>query len=739
LSVRLDSETLSTATGSGTGRPARWIVPKSRHGLALLGGSLAGRIRSRHLLIADVLGLTLVALLALGLWLEGRDDPPPSVAFLWVVGIFVAMQLTVSIGLGLYRHSWRHASIQDMARIILVVSVGTVVAVIIVNSIVWLSAEFTEQWPASAGVPSAPFWLLAWALSLGVIAIPRFAIRYASELPTPADRSSMDAKRTLLYGAGWAGVMVARSAKRAPDGGIKPVGFLDDDQGLVGGRVAGLRVFGGLEALPGTVRRTRADTLLITMPNVTGDVVRRIAEAAMEHGLEVRTVPPVTDLLDGTLDVSRIRNLRVDDLLRRPPSKEHTPLVRDTFHDKVVAITGAAGSIGSELARQVLAMEPRRMLLIDQAESPLFNVGRELGDLLSDRRSHDLGAATEVTTHLANVAEASVMRSLFLSVKPDVVMHAAAYKHVPVLEEHPSVAVSVNIGGTRSVVDAAVEAGVGRLVLVSTDKAVWPSSVMGATKRVAEMIVADAGRRLDRPYISVRFGNVLASSGSVLTIFQDQLEQGRPLTITHPEMTRYFMTIPEAAWLILDAAAISDRPGLFVLDMGEPVRIVDIARDLVRLAGRDPESVPIHYVGLRKGEKLHETLFYDQETVQATDVPKVLRSEAPQPPPRVRDDVLTLMELADGTRELQLRSSLHAYVRWATAAPDYVKEDQPDHEVATRTTWTQTGDLTAIPVVGDDRGQVETMPGRRIEFAPRAAASGAAAVAGSAQASSTLV
>ena len=718
----LDSDTFPRETEAVTRRPFRRTLPKSRHALALATRSMAGRVRSRHLFVVDVIGLLLASLLALGLWREARDIAPPPHAYLWVVGIFVATMVAVSVVLGLYLHSWRHASVQDMARIILCVSAGTVVAVAVVNSVPWL--PLIESTPASIGIPSAPFWLLAWTLSMGVIALPRFAIRYASELSAPGQASTDGAKRSLLYGAGWAGVMVARSAKRGPDGGIEPVGFLDDDPDLAGGRVAGLRVFGGLEALPRTIRRTRARALLITMPNATGDAVRRVAEAAMEHGLEVRTIPPVTDLLDGTLDASRIRNLRVEDLLRRPLALEHPSSVRRVFQGRVVAITGAAGSIGSELARQVLAMEPGRMVLIDQAESPLFSIGRELDDLISDRRARGLGAATVVTSCLANIADASVMKGLFLGMRPDIVLHAAAYKHVPVLEEHPSEAVRVNIGGTRSVVDAAMAADVRRLVLVSTDKAVWPSSVMGATKRIAEMIVADAGRRTGRPYVSVRFGNVLASNGSVVTIFQDQLEKGRPLTITHPEMTRYFMTIPEAAWLILDAAAISDRPGLFVLDMGEPVRIVDIARDLIRLAGRDPQTVPIHYVGLRKGEKLHEALFYDQELVQATEVPKVLRSEAPQPPPGVRDDVLTLMELADGTRERQLRSSLHAYVRWATAAPEYVGEDLPEQEHMVQVTPKRPEDLVAIPIDGDGADSGATTPVGRIGTAAQTAAGG---------------
>jgi FlaA1/EpsC-like NDP-sugar epimerase len=264
--------------------------------------------------------------------------------------------------------------------------------------------------------------------------------------------------------------------------------------------------------------------------------------------------------------------------------------------------------------------------------------------------------------------------------RPDVVLHAAAYKHVPILEDHPSEAVRVNIGGTLSVVQAAAEAGVGRFVLVSTDKAVWPSSVMGASKRVAEMIVADVGNRSGRPYISVRFGNVLGSNGSVVPIFQEQLEAGEPLTITHPEMTRYFMTIPEAAWLILDAAALGGSGDLFVLDMGEPVRIMDLATDLVRLSGRDPESQPIDIVGLRPGEKLHEELFNGGERVESTASAKVLRIGIEPPPSDVWADVQRLLSLADGEREDWLRALILDYANDAdgsTAGVEILSQRAP--------------------------------------------------------------
>jgi FlaA1/EpsC-like NDP-sugar epimerase len=277
------------------------------------------------------------------------------------------------------------------------------------------------------------------------------------------------------------------------------------------------------------------------------------------------------------------------------------------------------------------------------------------------------------------------MDRMIATESPDVIFHAAAYKHVPMMEEHPSDAVHVNMGGTMALLDAAVAADVERFVLVSTDKAVQPSSVMGASKRIAEMLVADAARRTGKHYVSVRFGNVLGSNGSVVPIFQDQLEKSEPLSITHPDMTRFFMTIPEASWLILDAAALARSGDLFVLDMGEPVRILDLARDLVRLAGRDPDTQPIEIVGLRPGEKLHEELFYDEENVQPTDVAKILRAVADPPPETVRDDVRTLLTMATGAGEKDLRRALMDYAHGAGVPRSSVhqgdSEDLPSNVV----------------------------------------------------------
>jgi FlaA1/EpsC-like NDP-sugar epimerase len=453
-------------------------------------------------------------------------------------------------------------------------------------------------------------------------------------------------------------------------------------------------VFGDIRALPKAVEATRAQAVLITMPSAPGNHIRQVVDAALAMGLEVRTVPSMNDLLDGTLDAYRVRRVQVADLLRRPTGNTHSTAVYETLRDRTVVITGAGGSIGSELARQVFSIGPRRLVLVDRAESPLYLVQREL----ESRRVRGQGHG-EVRAHLANVASRAAMDRLIATETPDVIFHAAAYKHVPMMEEHPSDAVHVNIGGTLSLLDAAVAAGVDRFVLVSTDKAVRPTNVMGASKRVAEMLVADAACRTGKAYVSVRFGNVLGSTGSVVPIFQEQLEKSEPLSITHPEMTRYFMTIPEASWLILDAAAIGTSGDLFVLDMGDPIRIVDLARDLVRLAGRDPETQPMDIVGVRPGEKLHEELFYDAERVEPTSVPKVLKAAADRPPVTLRDDVRSLLALATGAHEDRLRDALLTFVSRTTAARDMAEMKERARE--------------PIPfrIEGDDRVNVATATG----------------------------
>jgi FlaA1/EpsC-like NDP-sugar epimerase len=630
----------------------------------------ANRVRGRHLAAIDILGIAVAGYAAIVADRDRLVGIDIVGAFVPIIGLLLVVRMVTNVGLGLYTRGWRFASTPELIRIVVAVGIGTLATV---TTLTLGRLVAGPNWLNAAG-PS--FWLNEMLLSMIVLGGSRFGIRVASDWATASSRPDPDDSRiTLLYGAGRTGVLMARSAYRKPAAGVAPVGFLDDDPSLAGSVVAGLKVFGGLAELPRAVARTGAKSLLITMPGAPGNKIRAVVEGALELGLEVRIVPSVTDLLDGTVDAYRIRRVRLEDLLRRPTSTAHSAWVDEVIRDRVVLITGAGGSIGSELARQVYALAPRAIVLIDRAESALYLIAREL----EMRRKHGKGGG-EIRVHLANVASAGLMRRLIGAERPSIIFHAAAYKHVPMLEDHPSDAVHVNIRGTEAVLDAAIEARVERFVLVSTDKAVRPTSVMGASKRIAEMLVADTALRTGLPYVSVRFGNVLGSTGSVVPIFQEQLEKGEPLTITHPEMTRYFMTIPEASWLILEAGAIGRTGDLFVLDMGAPVSILELARDLIRLAGRDPDSQPIEVVGLRPGEKLHEELFYPGEEVVPTATDKLLRGVSPPPTSSVRDEVRALFLLATGDQEARLRDALLELAGAFDGAPP--TRDVPDEDAA---------------------------------------------------------
>jgi FlaA1/EpsC-like NDP-sugar epimerase/lipopolysaccharide/colanic/teichoic acid biosynthesis glycosyltransferase len=582
--------------------------------------------------------------------------------------------------------------VADVGRALACVLVGTIVSMVATFVLAELAAD-AGRGVQSAVVPHGTFWLVEASLALAVMLTPRVAIRVAAGARSSAVVvAGPEAKRTLLYGADWVGVMMARAASRQHDADLAPVGFLDEDARLRGRRVAGIRVFGGVESLERASRKTGATALLIATPNVTGDDVRRIAHAAMSLGMEVRTVRPLTGLQDGTPDLTRTRRLRVEDFLRRTPSQDHTPRVQEAIAGKVVVITGAGGSVGSELARQALAIGASRIALIDIAESPLYLIDRELRDQLAEERSLEQDAANAISSHLLDVTDRPAVTRLFAELRPDVVLHAAAYKHVSMLEDHPAKAVEVNIGGTLSVVDAAAAVGAQRFVLVSTDQAARPSTTAGASMHVAEMIVADVGRRLGRAYVSVRFGNVLGSSGSVLPIFRQQLKRGRALTLTDPETTRSFVTASEAARLVLDAAALAQEPAQYLLEMSDPLRVADIATDLIRLAGQDPGSIPFKVVGLRKGEELHAQASIDEASARSTEIPRVLRTAPPITTPSFRDELESLLS-ADATDEEGLRSMLSGFV---------TRLSQEALATDGRGPMTQ-GDVVAIPVHDERR------------------------------------
>jgi FlaA1/EpsC-like NDP-sugar epimerase len=454
-----------------------------------------------------------------------------------------------------------------------------------------------------------------WLLTLSATGGLRMAVRPAGESQRPP-RSGADAlKRALIVGAGDAGSMVVREVRRNPQLGIDPVAFLDDDAVKVGKRIHGVPVIGGLGSLPALVEQHGIAEVIIAMPKAPGAVVRAVTEACRLTGTPSRIVPGVFELLGGQLTVSRLRQVEIADLLRRDQVSTHPGTGIYLAHKRVL-VTGAGGSIGSELCRQIALANPAHLVLVGHGENSIF-------DALGHLREQFPGVAVEAC--IADIRNPARLGTCFREARPHIVFHAAAHKHVPLMEDNPEEAITNNIIGTGNVVEACVVASVERLVMISTDKAVAPTSMMGASKRLAEMIVREGARRSGRAFSVVRFGNVLGSRGSVVPIFKRQIERGGPITITHPDVTRFFMTIPEAVHLVLQAGGLSSGGELFVLDMGRPVRIVQLAEDLVRLSGFSTAEIPIVFTGLRPGEKLEEELWEKNALVESTDHPEVRR------------------------------------------------------------------------------------------------------------------
>ncbi|MDA1095491.1 MAG: nucleoside-diphosphate sugar epimerase/dehydratase, partial [Acidobacteria bacterium] len=415
------------------------------------------------------------------------------------------------------------------------------------------------------------------------------------------------------------GGLISRDLRANPSFALDPVGFLDDDPQKRGQVLRGLPVVGTIDDLASAAARVGADEVVIAMPSASGTTIRRVVAQARAAGLGVRTTPSALEILNGRLGVSALRPVRIEDLLRREPVKIDLGPVDEMVADQVVLVTGAGGSIGSELSRQLAARHPRTLVLLGHGENSIFAIDREL------RQRYP---RLDIRPVIADVRDRRRLRGALSRLAPGVIFHAAAHKHVPLMEENVVEAVTNNVLGTQNVAEFAVTAGTTRMVLVSTDKAVRPTNVMGATKRVAEQLVQGLVEPHQRKFIAVRFGNVLGSRGSVVPLFLQQIEAGGPVTVTHPEMRRYFMTIPESVSLMLQAAARGQGGDVFVLDMGEPVRIVDLATDLIRLSGlKVGRDIQIEFTGVRPGEKLHEELFFGRELAAPTEHARVLRAK----------------------------------------------------------------------------------------------------------------
>ena len=566
-------------------------------------------MRNRYVLLTDILLVPIVAFAAFALRFDWRFYTERE-EFLSYVAAALVVKPTVFFFFGMYRRYWRYASVPDLMAVLLA-SAASLVAMGVVVAAGLIFDPLVEFSRAVLLIDGLLTFLVVGGVRLSVRVVAESQPRSSRRPPPSAGR----AKQVLVVGAGLAGTMVVREMERNPHLGMKAVGFLDDESSKQGKQIYGITVFGNTASLTHVVQQRHIDEVIIAMTTATGKVLRSVAEQCRQLGVVSRTMPGVFELLDGNVSVSRLRQIEISDLLRRA---QVMPAVNASLYveGRTVLVTGAGGSIGSELCRQVARARPVALVLLGHGENSIFDVQVELCERYPELK---------VTAVIADIRDQPRMRQVFDRLRPAIVFHAAAHKHVPLMEDNPEEAVTNNIVGTNNVLEAAMEFGAERFVMISSDKAVSPSSMMGASKRVAEMLVRDAARRTSRGYVVVRFGNVLGSRGSVVPHFKRQIERGGPVTLTHPDMKRFFMTIPEAVHLVLEAGGMSRGGELFVLKMGKPVRIADLAEDLIKLSGLTLEEVPIVYTGIRSGEKLEEALWEDGAATEATRHPDVLR------------------------------------------------------------------------------------------------------------------
>jgi FlaA1/EpsC-like NDP-sugar epimerase len=526
--------------------------------------------------------------------------------------LIVVMKLVIFALFGLYSKLWRFVDQRDFETILKAVVVSTVGVIVVLFLF-------------SIGRHDPPRTVLAldFLLALVFTSGARFAVRALVERPTRGPILERAANEVLIVGAGNGGQQVAFELRRNPGLRSAPVGFVDDDPRKQGMRVAGHKVLGTTDELPRVLDGVRPNEVIIAIPSAPGTLRQKVVTACRERGIPVRTLPTTFELLSGGVNLMRqVREVRVEDVLGREPVRVEIDTMGAYLRGRTVVVTGAGGSIGAELSRQIARVGPKLLVLVENSENALFEIRRELEEERHFRRAPAV---------LADCKDATRMREIFEEHQPSVVFHAAAYKHVPLMEENPVEAVRNNAVATRIVAAAAGEAGAERFVLVSTDKAVSPATVMGASKALAEWAVEAAQNRWKGTrYAAVRFGNVLGSSGSVVPIFRRQIAQGGPVTVTDEKMTRYFMTIPEAVQLIIRSGELSTGGEVFVLEMGEPVKILDLAHNMIRIAGLEPEiDVGIELVGRRPGEKLHEELFNPGERPQPTPAEKIVSAVRP--------------------------------------------------------------------------------------------------------------
>ena len=536
-------------------------------------------------------------------WFRFNLDEIPVIyfkGFLFLSATSLPVYAAVFWFLGLYRGIWRFASLPDLTRIVKSVTFGSLIAFM-------LGAIFFRL----EGVPRSILLLSPLLLTIG-LASPRLCYRYFKDKRLRLHNVTM--QRTLIVGAGHAGELLLQDLIHKQE--FQPVALIDDDSRKHDREIHGVRVYGGIEDIPDIVRLLDVEQVLLAIPSASSKTVNRVIAECVKVGIECKTLPSIHELAGNNVNAGQLRPLTIKDLLGRAAISLDHRAIADCLNNKSVLVTGSGGSIGSELCRQIVALHPSRLILFDHGEFNLYSIDNEL---------RSMSLKSEIITVLGDVKNRERVDWVFRKFSPDVVFHAAAYKHVPMIELNPAEGVQNNVKGTKVVADAADRFGVDRFVFVSTDKAVNPANVMGATKRIAEIYCQNLNERSATSYITTRFGNVLGSAGSVVPLFEKQIKNGGPVTVTHRDICRYFMTIPESVSLILQAGSMGRGGEIFVLDMGEPVLIRDLAEQMIKLSGLKPDTdIKIEYTGLRPGEKLYEEIFHESENLKGTSHPKLL-------------------------------------------------------------------------------------------------------------------
>ena len=556
------------------------------------------------LLIVDVITIIGVALISLLIRFDGYITSYYMQQMVDALPIMVISYIVMLLSMHLYTRIWRYAGMREMVAVLIATTLGA-------------GLFYTGMYVFDKSLPRS-IYLISWILSTGVIGIGRMVLHYIAMRYGGKQSTDADMVNTLIIGAGDAGATIAREIERYHKRSRKVIGFIDDDEAKFNRLMGGVRILGNRHDIPSIVKENKVREIIIAMPSVTRNEIRNIMEICSPLKCKVNTLPGMYQLLDDEVLVSHLHPVSIEDLLERDEVRLDMDIVEHYIRDKVVLVTGAGGSIGSEICRQIMRVGPKMLLLLGHGENSIYLINQELKNIYKDG---------PIIPIIADIRDKQQLDQIFTQYNPQVVFHAAAHKHVPLMEIQPMAAVLNNIYGTRNVADVAGRHGVERFVMISTDKAVNPTSVMGATKRVAEKVIISMNDTYDTKYITVRFGNVLGSRGSVIPLFKKQIEAGGPVTVTDPEMTRYFMTIPEASQLVLQAGAMGKGGEVFLLDMGEPVKIIDLARNMIRLSGLEPDKdIHIKITGLRPGEKKYEELLTSEEGTNRTNHTKIFEA-----------------------------------------------------------------------------------------------------------------